>query len=93
MAQDMDSPDELVPGTTAEELYIVIRKAIEDAMLHVIGTIVVILIALSIVGAGAAVFWNGPDPAGPVIGSVVILFGFYLAAVTLGVIRPIRDWF
>lgn len=99
----------MVPGTdtdtdrepTAPEpideelLYAIIREAVEDALLGVIGT-------LLLVGIGFVLIWVGvvalasPGDAGPLgrfVGVALISFGLYLAAATLRVIPPVREWF
>lgn len=79
-------------GMDADEFYTVLRKAIEDAMLNVLGTLVLVGIGFVFVWVGAQMFFAGPDPTGAIAGAVIILIGFYLAAVSLGVIRPVQTW-
>lgn len=72
-------------------LYTVVRKAVEDAILDVIGTLLLVGVALVVVWIGAAAIVSGTTP-GLLGGTAAILFGVYLAAATLEVIPPAREW-
>lgn len=87
-----DRTDEVDATIAGQELYTVIRKAIEDAMLHVLGTLVLVGIATILVLAGGYVFLAGTDPAGALGGIALILIGFYIGGVSLDVVPPVDDW-
>lgn len=81
--------DSLDPG----DLYVVIRKAVEDANLHVIGTLFMVILALVLVWFGilVAVSANDTSPLMAAGGGVVVLVGLYLAASELGIIPSLSD--
>ena len=77
-------------------LYVVVRKAVEDAILGVIGTLLLVGLALVLVWVGVAMALSSDPTAGvvPLVAGVAIaLVGLYVAAATLEVIPPIREWF
>lgn len=75
------------------QLYAVVRDAVEDALLSVIGTLLLLGIAFVLVLAGGQVLFRTPSPVGVAVGVGVAAVGVYLAAATLELIPPIRDWF
>lgn len=79
-------------GLNEQELYAVIRKAVEDAILGVIGTLLLLGVALALIWAGIAIAFSGTT-VGLVAGIVAIGCGIYLGAATLGFIPPIQEWF
>lgn len=99
MAPDADSPAATAPtadvtGIDRGELYVIIRQAVRDALLGVIGT-------LLLVGLGLVLLWFGIMLAvsavnssliGALGGVVVALIGFYIAASELDVIPSIGDY-
>lgn len=91
---DGDSEAESIDrGLSEEELYVVIREAVEDAMLGVIGTLLLVGIAFVLVYTGGALLVGGGTPESLVLGFVGVAVGFYVAASALKVIPPIREWF
>lgn len=80
------------PGFDEDRLYAVVHRAVEDAVLGAIGTVIFVLIAVGLVWVGIAVVAANPTPLGIVFGGVAIVAGFYLAASSLEVIPPIRAW-
>ena len=73
-------------------LYVVVRKAVKDAILDVIGTL--LLLGLSFAGIWAGFLAIGYSTAmGAVLGVAVIVVSLYMAAVALEVIPPIKKWF
>ena len=84
-------------GTLDEgALYVVIRKAVEDAILGAIGTLLLVGLALVLVWVGAAMAISSGTRSGvlpAVVGVAIVLVGLYVAAATLEVIPPIREWF
>lgn len=74
-------------------LYLVVRRAVEDALLGVIGTLLLVGTALVVVAVGVSVAVQSRNVPSVVLGAGVALFGVYLAAATLGVIPPLRQWY
>lgn len=74
-------------------LYGIVRGAVEDALLSVIGTVLLIGTAFVIVAIGAQVALQSDSVASATIGVAIVVVGFYLAAATLEIIPPIRNWF
>ncbi|MFC4449608.1 hypothetical protein [Halorussus aquaticus] len=91
----MDSTSD--DGTPAEfdeaALYGVVREAVEDAILGVIGTLLLVGVALVIVLAGVGTMTRTGGPAVTVFGGLVTALVLYLGAVTLGVIPPVSERF
>jgi hypothetical protein len=81
--------DTLEPG----DLYVVIRKAVEDAILNVIGTLFMVILALVLVWFGMLVAGSAYDtsPLMAAGGGFVVLVGLYLAASELGIIPSLPD--
>lgn len=79
-------------GFDEAALYLVVRRAVEDALLGVIGTLLLVGTALVVVVVGASVAVQARNVGGAVLGVGAACFGVYLAASTLGVIPPVRDW-
>ena len=81
--------DSLDPG----DLYVVIRKAVEDAILNVIGTLFLVGLALVLVWFGGLVAVSASDtsPLMAAGGGFVVLVGLYLTASELGVIPSLSD--
>lgn len=76
------------------ELYVVVRKAVEDAIFNVIATLVQLLIAFVLVWFAIVVGAAGgfANPIQLAAGIFVGLVGIYFAATALGVVSPIGDW-
>ena len=94
--EDADDPpktDGAGAGFDEAALYGVVRKAVEDAILGVIGTLLLVGIAAVFVWTGVAVAAQATGPVGAALGGVAVLFGLYLGAATLGVVPPAREWF
>ena len=95
-----ESPTDDEPGEPVEvaidegALYVVVRRAVEDAVLGVIGTLLLVGVALVLVwvGGAMAVSAGGRQPVATVAGVAIVLVGLYLAAASLEVIPPIREW-
>jgi hypothetical protein len=87
---DPDPPD---PGFDEVAMYRVVRKAMGDAILGAVGTILLVGVAFVLVGVGASVAVQGSGGTSLAIGVAVILFGLYLAGATLELIPPVRHWF
>lgn len=91
-----DGRDEPIEVTLDEgALYVVVRNAVEDALLGVIGTLLLVGVALVLVWVGGAIALGSSGRTGVlplVLGGAVALVGLYLAAATLRVIPPVRQW-
>lgn len=74
------------------ELYSIIHAAVKDALLDVIGTLLLVAIAFILVLAGGQVVLSSSTPLAPVIGISMVVIGLYLAGATLEIIPPVRDW-
>ena len=73
-------------------LYRIIQAAVKDALLDVIGTVLLVVIAFVLVLTGAQVILSSTVPFASVIGLSLVLIGLYLAGTTLEVIPSARDW-
>ncbi|SFR90368.1 hypothetical protein SAMN05216559_0784 [Halomicrobium zhouii] len=78
-------------------LYTVVRKAVEDAILGVIGTVLLVGVAfviayVGLLGVVASAGSTGAGLAGVAVSVALIAVGLYLAAATLELIPPIREW-
>lgn len=67
-------------------LYLVVRRAVEDAILNVIGTLLLVGVALLMIWVGAMVAVRTPSTGGLVAGTIAILIGLYIGGSTLGVL-------
>lgn len=80
------------PGFDEEALYLVVRKAVKDALIDVIGTVACLGFALLFVWAGAQIVLSqGVSGAALGTGVPLILLGFYGAAVALEVVPERLD--
>lgn len=80
------------PGFDEVAMYRVVRKAMEDAILGAVGTLLLVGVAFVLVLTGASIAVQGGRGPSIAIGVVVALFGLYLAGSTLELIPPIREW-
>jgi len=80
------------PGFDEAALFTVIRAAVKDALLDVIGTLLLVGVAfvLLVVGAGAATEANSLVELAASL--AVAGFGLYLAATALEILPPAREW-
>jgi hypothetical protein len=83
----------VAPGFDEAALFTVIRAAVKDALLNVIGTVLLVGIAFVLVVAGGQALISSASPIGAAIGGLLVLVGVYLAAATLELIPPLRAWF
>jgi hypothetical protein len=77
-----------------DEYYRLTYHAVRDALLDVVGTLLLTIVALALVWIGGAAAVS-PDAGGigRGVGGVIAVLGIYLAATTLDVIPPLREWF
>jgi hypothetical protein len=73
-------------------LYFVVRNAVEDALLSVIGTLLLVGVAFVIIMIGASIFLAPIAPLGKAIGAILVIIGFYIAGATLEIIPLVSDW-
>ena len=95
-ATDRENSGSAEVGFDEGALYVVIRKAVEDAVLGVIGTLLLVGIALVLVWIGVSMALSADTQTGVlplVLGGGIALVGVYVAAATLEVIPPVREWF
>ena len=88
-----DSTDET--GFDEQALYRVVRSAVEDAILGVLGTLLLLAIAAFFAWLGGAMLVSAAG-AGPTaslgFGIVFLAFGLYLGAATLDLVPSLREW-
>jgi hypothetical protein len=99
---DDDTPDDaqptvegdggIAPGIDEAALFRLIRDAVKDALLDVIGTLLLLGLASVLVLVGVQLFFSSLSQLGVAIGGVLVIVGLYLAAATLEIVPPIRDW-
>ncbi len=80
-------------GFDEAALYGVVRKAVEDAILSAIGTLLLVGVSSVIVWVGVTVLLEADALFGTAFGAAALLLGLYLAAATLKIIPPVRKWF
>lgn len=86
-----DGGDEV--GFDEGAMYVVVRKAVEDAILGVIGTLLLVGVAFALGWIGIAIAGGAESPHGTAVGVIVGLIGIYIGAATLGIIPPLGEWF
>jgi hypothetical protein len=83
-------------GFDPDALYRVVRTAVKDALLDVIGTLLLLGVALVLVVAGGQLLVGGMSGAtsGVMVGvgAVVALFGLSVAATALDLLPPVAEW-
>ena len=89
---ELESDGGSASGFDEAALFTVIRAAVKDALLDVIETLLLVGIAFVLVVAGGQALISSSSPIGAAIGGLLVLVGVYLAAATLEIISPIRDW-
>jgi hypothetical protein len=91
-----NSPDVKVDGGTAAgfdggTLYTVIQAAVKDALLDVVGTLLLVGIAFVIVVAGGQALLRSASLVGTAGSLGLVALGVYIAAAALELIPSIRD--
>lgn len=90
---DTERDGSVDPGFDEVAFYRVMRKAVKDALLDVIGTVLLLGIAFVLVIAGIQAVFTSLSLGTVAIGIGVTAVGTYLAAAALEIIPPIRYWF
>lgn len=92
-ADSLETDGGATPGFDEAALYGVVRKAVEDAILGAIGTLLLVGVSFAIIWVGVTVLLSGQGTLGLAFGAAAFLLGLYLAAATLRIIPPISKWF
>lgn len=87
---EADGGDEF--GFDDEALYAVVRTAVKDALLDVIGTVLLVGIGVVLVIAGGSTMIQGASLVGIAVGVWLVAVGLYLAATALELIPSVREW-
>lgn len=80
------------PGFDEAALYTVVHAAVKDALLDVIGTLLLVGIAFVLVVTGARALLSATSTPRLVAGLGFVAVGLYLAAATLELVPPLREW-
>jgi hypothetical protein len=80
------------PAFDEATLYVIVRHAVEDALLSVVRTLVLVVLAVAVVWVGA-IFLSLASPLGTAVGAIAVVGGIYNIADALDIIPPIRDWY
>lgn len=81
-------PDGVVEDASREELYRIVRAAVEDAIRDVLGTVVLLGLSLVLLAAGASGLLTAGSATGVAVGAGLALAGLGLAAVALDLVPP-----
>lgn len=82
----------VAPGIDEAALFRLVRDAVRDALLDVIGTLLLLGLASVLVLVGVQLYLSSISGLGAALGGVLAVVGLYLAAATLEIIPPLRDW-
>lgn len=96
-ARCMSPPDHGHDGRPSSELdeqavYRAVRYAVEDAILAVLGTLLLLGVAFVLLVAGAQIATQG-TPTTLAVGILLGLYALYIAAATLDVVPSVRECF
>lgn len=80
------------PGFDERALYHTVRRAVEDAILNAVGTLLLVGIGLLFVASGGQVLVRADGTFGYGLGVAILAFGCYLAAAAVGVVPSAREW-
>lgn len=81
------------PGFDERAMYLVVRHAVEDAILGVLGTLMLLGIGFVVIWAGGTLIVTGESAGAAVAGLLIVAWGLYIAATALEIIPPAREWF
>ena len=82
-------------GFDEQALYRVVRSAVEDAILGVLGTLLLLAIAAFFLWVGGTMLVTAATSSSVLnlgFGLVFLIFGLYLGAATLDLVPPLREW-
>lgn len=73
---------------TGEELYLIVRKAVEDAIISAIGTLILVVLAFGLIWFGMLIGVQGfgGNPLQAAGGGFLVLVGLYFAGTSLDLI-------
>ncbi|WP_293027159.1 hypothetical protein [Natronococcus sp.] len=74
-----------------EELYAVVRAAVRDALLDVVGTVALLGFALLFVATGVRGLLEAAGTAGAAVSLVLVALGVVIAVVALDLVPSIRE--
>lgn len=81
------------PGFDEDAVYAVVRAAMKDAMLDVIGTVLLVGVALVVFWAGLMlVVSGGGSPGGVAVGVAAVVFSVYLAGSAVDLVPSVWEW-
>ena len=90
----MDSSETAAVNELEEqELYELVRRAVEDGILGMVGTLLLVGVAVVLVWTGVTIALYGTSIVGLVAGIAAIVFGLYLGLATLEIIPSVRELF
>ncbi|MFH5800407.1 hypothetical protein [Haladaptatus sp. CMAA 1911] len=90
----MDSSETVTVNELEEqELYELVYRAVEDAILGMVGTLLLVGVAVVLVWTGIIIALSRTSLAGLVAGIAAIVFGLYLGLATLEIIPSVWEWF
>lgn len=81
-----------VPEFDEATLYFVVRNAVEDALLSVVGTLLLVGVAFVVIVLGGSLLLSSVSPLGKAVGTILVIGGLFGAGVILEVIPSISDW-
>jgi len=79
-------------GFDPDALYRVVRAAVKDALLDVIGTLLLLGVALVLVLTGGQLLVSAISGVMVGVGAVLVLLGLYVAATALDLIPAVGEW-
>jgi hypothetical protein len=79
-------------GIAEEDLYRIVRLAVEDAILGVLGTLLLVGVATVLTLTGVQLVVGATSTAWVAVGACLVLFGLYVGAATLGVVPSAREY-
>jgi hypothetical protein len=82
----------VAPGIDETALFTLVRDAVKDALLDVIGMLLLLGLASVLVLVGAQLFFSSISQLGGAVGGALVAVGLYLAVTTLEIVPPIREW-
>lgn len=92
-SEDAGRADASAPaGIDDATLYVIVRKAVEDAILGAVGTLLLVGVSFVLVWVGVTVALETGSPVTAALGTVGALVGLYVAAATLELVPSIREW-
>ncbi|SEH13175.1 hypothetical protein SAMN04487967_1196 [Natronorubrum sediminis] len=73
-----------------DELYTAVRTGIEDALLDVLGTVLLLALALLLVGVGVQAIVETPSSVNVAFGGVMVGLGLAITAAAFDLLPPFR---